>query len=121
MSKKPISKNITYIFIAVVITAIIAIFYPWEKKEWRFSDIVVSPDVNAKVAIGAPLTIKLNEEKLSEADSVIVRYTGNQADAKSNFGHTINTSNLPLGYQTAEITVHDGKIQNGLTTICCDI
>lgn len=79
---KTYQQNITYIFIAVVITAIIAIFYPWEKKEWRFSDIVVSPDVNAKVAIGAPLTIKLNEEKLSEADSVIVRYTGNQADAK---------------------------------------
>ena len=84
MSKKPISKNITYIFIAVVITAIIAIFYPWEKKEWRFSDIVVSPDVNAKVAIGAPLTIKLNEEKLSEADSVIVRSTSGISDCRNN-------------------------------------
>ena len=109
MSKKPISKNIIYIIIAAIIISIIAILYPREKKEWRYSDIVVSPDVNSKVAIGAPLMIKLNEEKLSDVDSVIVRYPGNKADAKSNFGYTINTSGLPLGNHTAEITVHDGK------------
>jgi glutaminyl-peptide cyclotransferase len=109
MASKPITKYVVYFIIAAILFGLIATFSPGKKKELRFPDIVVSPDVNAAVASGSELTIKFNEEKLSGVDSVIVKFSSDHTDVNGTFSHTINTTGLPLGYHVAEITVHDGK------------
>ncbi len=109
MASKPITKYVVYFIIAAILFGLIATFSPGKKKELRFPDIVVSPDVNAAVASGSELTIKFNEEKLSGVDSVIVKFSSDHTDVNGTFSHNINTTGLPLGYHAAEITVHDGK------------
>lgn len=110
MTKKPINRNVLYVVFAIIVIVFsILMFYPDKPKELRFPDIVTAPDINSSVVSGAPLKITLNEDKLSDQKSVTLNYAGNKIDVSKSFDHTINTTGLPLGYNTVDITVDDGK------------
>lgn len=109
MAKSPTHKKTIYLMIAVAIIISVVIFYPTKKKELRFSDIVISPDINSSIPSGTPLAIKLNQETLQDKDSIIIKFGETYMTMKDDFNYSIATTTLPLGYHAVDISVFDDK------------
>lgn len=101
--------------ILILVLLIGGLAYLWPKlsfnvRDLRFPDIVKSPDVNTKYAVGTPFTLSLNDDKLSKADSIVIyldniRIKGLVGEYKID----IETKDLNLGYHKLGIVVHRSK------------
>jgi len=105
MKKSGIRVVILTITVAIIALVIYRNFFS-NTKELRFADIILSPDMNVNLASGKTLELVFNEKKLSDYDSIVVSVGNNVVDRLvQKFTTTVNTENLPLGYQKAEVSV----------------
>jgi|JI7StandDraft_1071085.scaffolds.fasta_scaffold03866_4 glutamine cyclotransferase len=101
--------------ILLILLVISGIFYIWpslpfNQKELRFPDIISSPDANANIAVGQKLTIKLNETKLSDQDSIIISLDKTRIHKiNDQYSYELETTGMPLGHHLIDVEVFRGS------------
>jgi glutaminyl-peptide cyclotransferase len=107
------SRRNAIILILVLLIGGLAYMWPrlsFNEKDLRFPDIVKSPDVNAKFAVGTPFTLMLNDDKLSKADSIVIYLDNNRIKGLvDEYKIEVETKDLPLGHHKIGIKVYRKK------------
>ncbi|MGB4960466.1 MAG: glutaminyl-peptide cyclotransferase, partial [Saprospiraceae bacterium] len=105
---KPIN-NTTKIIATIIVLILCFVLYKmlWAKeKELRFSDIIVTPDMNTTIEAGKVLDVTFNEPKLSSHDSIVIRLNDQPLTTLiDKYGVVIDSKDLGLGYQKLDIKV----------------
>lgn len=83
---------------------------PFNQKELRFPDIISSPDANTSIASGQIFSLVLNEEKLSNQDSVIISLDKKRLHKiNSQYTYELDTKGLSLGNHMIGVEVFRGN------------
>jgi glutaminyl-peptide cyclotransferase len=83
---------------------------PFNQKELRYRDIIEGPGDNSNIITGQKFILRLNEDKLSSQDSVVISLNSKRIDnIGDQYNYELETKGLPLGKNTVGVEAFRGK------------